>query len=60
MQNNDNGYSFKIIFKDQTSEEICLFKNENNYYFEKFLFLFNGKLEDIKGIQDNAPPQTIA
>lgn len=59
MQNNDKGFSFKIIFNDQDNEEICLFKNENNYYFEHFLFLFNGKLEDVKGNHDNAPPQTI-
>ena len=59
MQMNDKGYSFKIIFKDQNNEEICLFKKENKYEFEHLLFLFNGKLEDVKGKQDNAPPQTI-
>ena len=62
MQKKNDIYTFKIIFKDQNSEEICQFKNEqNHHHFEHFLFLFNGKLEDINGIKtnDELPPPTI-
>ena len=62
MQKKNDIYSFKIIFKDQNSEEICQFKNEqNNVLFDQFLFLFNGRLEDINGIKtsDELAPPTI-
>ena len=62
MQKKNDIYTFKIIFKDQNSEEICQFKNEqNNVLFDQFLFLFNGRLEDINGIKtsDELAPPTI-
>ena len=49
MQKKSYLYAFIIIFKDQNSEEICEFERENKYGFDHLLYLFNGKLEDIKG-----------
>ena len=62
LQMKNKGNLLKIILKDKNVEEICYFEYNDKNELELFLFLINGKIEDINGKEDNSencPPPTI-